>query len=207
MKNRTLAALAALICFAWAGAAAAAPLVFDFKDPKGVNSASFRMDATLEAISGTANGITGMVTFDPDNPGATTGSITVTTASMHVPNPTMDGHMHTPAWLDAAKYPEIKFVETSLENVKTTDNSTTADAHGALTIKGITKDVTVPVKLSYYKDRLSERIPNVAGDVLMLRARFTISRSDFGIQAHQKESVVSDEIEINLDLAGACKHD
>ena len=48
-----------------ASAALAAPQTFDFKDPKGVNNAVFKLDAPLEAINGTANGISGTVTFDP----------------------------------------------------------------------------------------------------------------------------------------------
>jgi len=201
MNARFLGALAGVFCV-WG--AFAAPMTFDFKDPKGVNSATFHLDGMLEAISGTANGISGTVSFDPDNPGATTGSITVTTASMHVPNTMMDGHMHSPMWLDAAKYPEIKFVTGKLENVNSTDNGITADAHGTLTIKGISKEITAPVRLTYLKDKLGERIPNAHGDILMLRSHFTIHRSDFNIQAHKNEAVVSDGIEIGLTLSGSC---
>jgi polyisoprenoid-binding protein YceI len=184
--------------------AIAAPMTFDFKDPKGVNAATFHMDGMLEAISGNANGISGTVTFDPDNPAATTGSIIVTTASLHVPNTTMDGHMHSPAWLDAAKYPDIKFVAAKLENINTSDGVTSADASGTLTIKGISKEMTAPIKLTYLKDKLGERIPKMQGDILMLRAHFNVSRSDFNIQAHKNEAVVSDTIEINLTLSGSC---
>ncbi len=199
MNARFLSALAGVLCV-WR--ASAAPMTFDFKDPKGVNSATFHMDGMLEAISGTANGVSGTVSFDPDNPAATTGSITVTTASMHVPNTMMDGHMHGPMWLDAAKYPEIKFAATKLENVNTSGNVTTADAHGTLTIKGISKELTVPIKLTYLKDKLGDRIPNARGDILMLRSHFTIHRSDFNLQPHRNEAVVSDDIEIGLTLSG-----
>ena len=44
----------------------AAPQSFDFKDPKGVNNAVFKLDAPLESINGSANGITGTVSFDPE---------------------------------------------------------------------------------------------------------------------------------------------
>src|SRR6185295_16899303 len=80
----------------------AAPLTFDFKDPKGVNNAVFKLDAPLEAITGSANGISGTVTFDPANPGATKGKIVVAAETLQVPNTMMKGHLHSPMWMDVA---------------------------------------------------------------------------------------------------------
>jgi polyisoprenoid-binding protein YceI len=64
------------------GAVLAATQTFDFKDPKGVNNAVFKLDAPLEAISGNATGISGTVSFDPENPAATRGKIVVATSSL-----------------------------------------------------------------------------------------------------------------------------
>ena len=41
-----------IIPVALAAAAHAAPQTFDFKDPKGVNNVVFKLDAPLEAITG-----------------------------------------------------------------------------------------------------------------------------------------------------------
>ena len=183
-------------------AAIAAPLTFDFKDPKGVNNAVFKLDAPLEAINGSANGVSGFVTFDPANPGATKGKIQVASSTLHVPNPTMQQHMHGDQWMNVTKYPEITFEAAELKNVKTTGDNTTADAVGKLTIRGITKDVTVPVKLSYLKDKLSLRVPNMKGDLLVIRSNFKIKRSDYGINPGAPEDKVSDEIDLTLSIAG-----
>src|SRR5215468_2782822 len=104
----------------------AAPQQFDFKDPKGVNNAVFKLDAPLEAINGSANGISGTVTFDPANPAATKGKIVVASSSLHVGNPMMKEHLHGSNWLDVVKYPEISFVAKELKNAKTSNNATTA---------------------------------------------------------------------------------
>ncbi|HWD18500.1 MAG TPA: YceI family protein [Verrucomicrobiae bacterium] len=200
--NSQLLALCSALALAQA---AAAPMSFDFKDPKGVNNATFRLDAHLEAISGSANGVSGTVSFDPENPGATTGSIIVTTASLHVPNSMMDGILHSKGWLDAAGQPEIKFVADKLENVKTSGEKTTADAHGTFTLKGVSKEVTVPISLTYLKGKLGQRVPNMNGDLLVLRAQFMINRNDFAIHAHEDEDKVAPEIEVNLSIAGAAR--
>lgn len=185
------------------GGAGAAPQTFDFKDPKGVNNAVFKLDAPLEAISGSASGISGTVTYDPANPAATKGKITVSSGSVTVPNSMMNGHLHGNQWLDSTKYPEITFEAKALKNVKTQGDVTTANAVGTFTCKDVSREITVPVKLTYLKDKLDQRVPNMKGDLLVLRSEFTIKRSDFNINAHQSEDKVSDEIQLTLAIAGA----
>lgn len=184
-------------------AASAAPLTFDFKDPKGVNNAVFKLDAPLEAINGSANGVSGTVTFDPANPGATTGKIVVAASSLHVPNPMMKEHMHGEPWLDVAKNKEITFEAKSLGNVKAAGDNITADVAGTLSIRGVSKAVTVPVKFTYLKDKLGLRVPNQKGDLLVIRANFAVKRSDFGINPKAPEDKVSDTIDLTLSIAGA----
>jgi polyisoprenoid-binding protein YceI len=184
-------------------AAMAAPETFDFKDPKGVNNAVFKTDAPLESINGTATGISGTVTFDPENPAATKGKIVVAGSSLHVPNPTMQGHLQGAQWLDVTKHPEITFEAKSLKNVKTEGDTTTADATGTFTIKGVSKEITVPVKFTYLKDKLSDRFPSQKGDLLVIRSNFSIKRSDFNINPGKMEDKVSNTIELALSIAGA----
>jgi polyisoprenoid-binding protein YceI len=193
--------LLALACLS--SAALAAPETFDFKDPKGVNNAAFKLDAPLEALSGNATGISGTVTFDPAAPGATKGKIVVASTSMHVGNPMQQQHMLSDKWMDAAKFPEISFEAKELKNVKTSGDATTADVTGTFTLKGISKEITVPVKFTYLKDKLSQRVPNQKGDLLVIRSSFNIKRSGFGIMPGQMEEKVSDTIELTLSIAGA----
>jgi polyisoprenoid-binding protein YceI len=181
----------------------AAPLAFDFKDPKGVNNAVFKLDAPLESINGSASGITGTLNFDPENPGATTGKIVVAAESLTVPNPMQKEHLHGANWLDVTKYPEISFEAKSLANVKTDGDTTTADVTGTFSLHGVEKEITVPVKFTYLKDKLSARVPNLKGDLLVVRANFNINREDFNIQKGQYEDKVSTTIDLSLSIAGA----
>ena len=188
-------------------AAGAEPENFDFKDPKGVNNVVFQTDAPLESINGTATEIAGAVNFDPAHPESLKGKIVVKAASLHVPNATMQGHLQGAMWLDVAKYPDITFEALKVENVKTTDNATTADVTGAMTLHGVSKEISAKdVKITFLKDKLSDRYPALKGDLLVIRAKFVIKRSDFGINKGQMEDKVSDEIQLDLKIAGQSPH-
>ena len=195
--------IASLLAVGVASVALAAPQSFDFKDAKGVNNVQFLLDAPLEPISGSASGISGSVSFDAANPGATKGKIVVAANSLFVPNSMMKDHMHGKDWLDVANNKEITFEAKELKNVKTTGNDTTADAVGTFTLKGVTKDITVPVKLTYLKDMLGKRMQNAKGDLLVIRAKFSIKRSEFNIQPGKNEDKVANDIELTLSIAGA----
>jgi polyisoprenoid-binding protein YceI len=201
MKKTLLTTLASL---ASAVLLSAAPTSFDFKDPKGVNAIQFHLDSVLEPISGTASGITGTVSFDPAAPAATSGKILVAAKSLTVPNATMTEHLHGNNWLDVAANPEISFELTKLENVSTKGNDTIGTAVGKFTLKGVTKDIAVPVRLTYLADALEKRTrPGNKGDLLVIRGEFTINRGDFGLQPGKNEDKVNPEIKLSLGIVGS----
>jgi polyisoprenoid-binding protein YceI len=203
MNKNTLARLILLTVTA-AGTALAAPLSFDFKDPKGVNAIQFHLDSLLEPISGTAGGVTGNVTFDPANPAATTGRIAVAAASLTVSNTMMTEHLQSDKWLDVAVNPTITFELTGLTDVKTTGTTTSATATGKFTLKGVTKEISVPVKLTHLVGAFGKRLnkPELGGDLLVIRGEFTINRGDYGIQPGKNEDKVNPEIQLTLAIVG-----
>jgi polyisoprenoid-binding protein YceI len=184
--------------------AVATPAQFDFKDPKGINNVSFQLDAPLESVSGNASGVSGSVTYDSDSPASLKGKIVVATASMKVPNTMQNGHLLGKDWMDAEKFPEIAFEVEKVENLKPKGNATSADVTGKMTIKGVTKTMTVPVTLTYLKDKIKDRggFPGKNGDILVVRSEFTVKRGDFGINTGKMEEKVANDIAIKLSLAG-----
>jgi polyisoprenoid-binding protein YceI len=198
------ALIASLLTVAAAGFLSAAPQSFDFKDPKGVNAIQFHLDSLLEPISGTAGGVTGTVSFDAANPAATTGKIVVATNSLTVSNAMMTDHLRSEMWLDAAANPEITFELTKLANVKTSGNETTATATGKFTLKGVTKEISVPVKLTYLAGAYGKRLnkPELGGDLLVIRGEFKIVRGEYGIQPGKNEDKVNPEIQLSFGIVG-----
>ena len=91
-------------------------IAFDFKDPKNVNNIIFQMDAPLESINGSADGISGKVLFDPKNPASTKGKIVLEAKSLHVGNPVLKEHMLGKDWLHVEKFPMITFNLNQLKN-------------------------------------------------------------------------------------------
>jgi len=183
----------------------AAPRSFDFKDPKGVNNVQFKLDAPLESITGTATGISGLIAFDPANPGSTTGRITLDAASLTVGNPLMAEHLRGEQWLDVARHPQIVFEALAVEGVRPEGAQIVANIRGSLTVKGVTREVTVPVSFTYLAGKLGARVgdPKVQGDLLVLRTTFNINRSEFGIQAGEMTDKVAETIHLSLSIAGA----
>jgi polyisoprenoid-binding protein YceI len=198
------------LLFTYAILCAGAPLLkaevktYDFEDPKGVNNVSFLLDAPLESISGNAKGVSGIVTFDSENPNAVSGTITIETASLTATNNKLQEHMLGKGWLDAASHPAITFVAKSISKVEELKDGFKAQLAGDFTLKGVAKELTVPVTFTYLPDMLGKRSNGaMEGDLLVLRSTFTIKRSDYGIKPGQNLDKVADEIELRLAIAGA----
>ena len=198
------------ILFSYTMLCAALPLLqaevktYDFEDPKGINNVSFLLDAPLESISGNAKGVSGIVTFDSANPKAVSGTITIETASLTSTNNKLQEHMLGKGWLDASSHPTITFVAKSVSMVEELKDGFKAQLTGDFTLKGVTKELTVPVTFTYLPDMLGKRSNgSTEGDLLVLRSTFTIKRSDYGIKPGQNLDKVAEEIELRLAIAGA----
>jgi len=188
-----------------ASSALAASQEFNFKDPKSVNSVSFFLDSVVEPIMGVAAGISGTVTFDSADPKAMTGKIVVDAASLHMENKGMKDTLHGPDWLDVKKHPRIEFTFKKVTDVQSGgENVFAMTVVGDLSCKGVTKEITVPVKATYLPGKLGERTRGQSGDLMVLRSNFVIKRSDFGIKAGEGGMVVAEEIELRVSIAGGC---
>ena len=179
------------------------PKTFDFKDPKGVNSVIFQLDALLESINGSAGGIFGEVSFDPKNPKSTTGSIILDASSLRVDNPILQEHMHGKDWLNIERFPKIEFSFANLKKSQKSGRSLNAIADGKMTIRNVTLKMPIPVEITYLPEMLEKR-NKVPGDLLVVRSNFVVKRDQFGIKPGEYLDKVANDIEISINLAGAC---
>lgn len=203
MINQTLRSIA------FAGftiiSAVAAPQTFDFKDPKGVNAIQFTLDSVLEPIAGTASDVEGKVTFDAADVATTKGKIEVEAKSLKTSNATMTEHLLSAGWIDAEQHKDIAFEFAKLDDVKSTgDNKWSATANGKFSLKGVTKDVSIPVTLTLLPGAFGKRLnkPELPGDLLVVRGAFSINRGDYGIKPGQNEDKVAPVIQLTFALVG-----
>lgn len=178
---------------------------FDFKDPKGVNSISIKLDSPLEPINGIASGLSGKVSFDGKDGKSLKGEISLAVDSLRMPNDKMSEVVKSEAWLDLAKNPNIKVTLKEVTESKAgSDNEFILKVKSEVEIKGITKEMVIEIKATYLKDKLGERVQKQKGDLLVLRTNFTVKRDDFKIKAGEMLSVIANDIEISANITGSC---
>ena len=179
---------------------------FNFEDKNGRNQVTFFSTTPLEDINGTANGIGGTVTFDVDNFAKTLkGKLTVQVASMNTGIELRNHHLQSPNWLDAANYPEISFEIKSVSDVKhTADNKLEFNVKGDFTLHGITKEVIANADATYLdeNEQTKKRAP---GDLLGVRAKFTVILSDYGVDNTIIGNKVSERIDVGVSVVGSNK--
>lgn len=190
-----------------AGVAGTSALTFDFKDPKGVSGLTVTIDSELEPLSGHANGVSGNVVFDPSNPAASSGTITVEANSLMVGSEAMTAAMRQDWCLDTNRYKTITFKVLKIDRVKgSAAKGWNAMVTGAFSLHGVTKTITVPVQARHLPGAIKLRggMEGVQGDLLAIRSKFSILRKDYGIAKDLTETVLGNKVDIQLAFMGVC---
>jgi polyisoprenoid-binding protein YceI len=96
--------------------------------------------AMIAKVRGAFNEVSGTATIDGADPAASSLNVTIAAGSVDTRDANRDGHLASPDFFDVATYPTITFVATGFEVV----DEETVEVTGDLTIKGVTKPVTIP---------------------------------------------------------------
>lgn len=95
--------------------------------------------AMVTTVRGDFTDFDGTAHVDAETPASSRVDLTIRTASINTASADRDGHLRSGDFFDAEAHPEITFVSTSVER-DGTDWTITGD----LTIKGISRPVTIP---------------------------------------------------------------
>ncbi len=144
-------------------------------------------------IYGTFKDWDGSFSFDAKNPEASKIDVTLKTTSVDTNHAERDKHIRTADFLDVAKFPEAKFVSTS---VKSTGEGK-ADVTGDLTLHGVTKPVVIKATF------LGEGKDPWGGYRAGFEGTTTIKLKDFNIQKDLGPK--SQELELQISFEGVKK--
>lgn len=181
---------------------------FVVDDPMGRNTVQALSRAPLETILVRSAQVTGEIELDADNvlnrPRVT---FQVPVDSLDAGIPLMSEVLRSERWLDAAKFPLIRFTLTRLTSPAAPAGlkdgaPLTVEGEGTLELHGGAKPVAVRAEVAWLKASpdTARRLP---GDLLRVRARFEVALPAFGIEAHlapQTVGKVVGTLPIEVDL-------
>lgn len=145
-------------------------------------------------VSGSFNEFTVDATTEGEDFTKSEVSFSAKAASVNTNSEQRDGHLRSPEFFDAEKFPELKFKATKYERVSGDDYK----LHGDLTIRDVTKNISLNVEFGgIQKDPWGN-----------MKAGFTITgkinRKDFGLTWNAALEtggvMVSDEVRINCEI-------
>ncbi|HZN04679.1 MAG TPA: YceI family protein [Candidatus Polarisedimenticolia bacterium] len=136
----------------------------------------------------------GTIVYDTQDLSKSTVTVSIDTASIDTEEPKRDAHLKSPDFFDAEKHPKITFVSSKV----TPAGDKKVKVDGTLTIRGVSKPVTLDV------DLLGTGPDGWGGVRSGFEARTKINRQDFGVAWNKVVegggSVLSDEVDIVLNV-------
>ncbi len=127
--------------------------------------------AMVTKVRGSFNEFEGSGYFDAENPSASHLQLSIQAASIDTRNADRDGHLKSNDFFDMETYPTITFVSTAVEQVDAENYRVTGD----LTIKGVTKPVTVDFE---YTGSAVDPFNNTR---IGLEGKTVVNRKDWGV--------------------------
>ncbi|KRB42536.1 YceI family protein [Phenylobacterium sp. Root700] len=131
----------------------------------------------------------GELTLDPKNPAAASVTIEIPISNLATTSAGLTKHLHAADFFDSAKYPTATFRST-----KVVVDGQTAKITGDLTLRGVTKPVTLDARLTGAGPNPMSKAQTVG-----FHASAVIKRSDFGMT--YIVPVVSDAVDLQIEAA------
>lgn len=188
MLKKTFAALV-LGSMVFAGQAAAADYVIDREGQHAfVNFKASHLGYSW--LWGTFKDFEGSFSFDAAQPEASKVKVTLKTASLDSNHAERDKHLRSKDFFHVDEYPEATFRSTRVE---IGDDGDEADVTGELTLRGVTREVTLDVELHGYGD------DPWGGYRMGFDAETEISMKDFGFPTDLGPATDKVKLEISVE--------
>lgn len=142
---------------------------------------NYSITFSIDDAAGIFKDFKGTIVFDEQNPAASKFDVTIDVASVNTGNALQNKHVKSDEWLDATKYPQIRF--TSQRLVRT---ATGYQVTGDLEMHGVKKPLTIPFTFKH----------TATGG--LFAGTFNINRSDFRIGKPGGD--VSDQIKLEVSV-------
>lgn len=186
----------ALASLGLAAAAGSALATETYSFDKGHTEIIFKWDHVgLTTQSGEFRDFDGTVVIDRANIENSKVDVVIRTASVETGVSALDDHLKSADFFEVEKFPEMTFKSTSIKQTGVNRGAVTGD----LTIKDVTRPVTLDIRLNYEGDHpLAPFIEAYAGaPYVAFSGRTEIVRSDFGVA--YAAPLTSDRIEIVIE--------
>src|SRR5665213_2420290 len=142
----------------------------------------------ISNVPGEFDKFDGQIIYSPTDLANSKANITIDVSSINTHIAKRDAHLNSPDFFDSAKFPKITFVSTKFTPTAITGN---------LTMKGVTKEVTIPVTISGPVDMMGHQAIGITGSVI-------INRQDYGINWNktldQGGLAVSNDVVITISI-------
>jgi len=148
----------------------------------------------VSKVRGRFTKYSGTLAIDDADLTRSTVEATIDAASIDTGTPQRDGHLRSPDFLDAERFPELRFRSTRVEKV----GGDRFRVVGALTIRDVTREVALDVE---YGGRAKDPWGNERAGFV---ARTSFDRKDFGLHWNQVLEaggvLVGDRVDIDLEV-------
>ncbi len=159
---------------------------------------NFSVNHFFTPVNGTFDEFDIDLAYDAGNPTASRVRVTIPVGSINTRNERRDGHLLSADFFGADDHGEITFESTS---VKAADDGSLI-ATGPLTIKGISREVELPITLLGIKDIPAEMQEMLGGAkrIASFKASTTLDRGDYevGTGSWAADVVVGSDVDVEI---------
>jgi polyisoprenoid-binding protein YceI len=164
-------------------------------DPAHTRIGFVARHAMVTKVRGAFNEFDGTAVFDAADPAATAVTVRIKAASIDTRNAQRDAHLRGNDFLAMETHPEITFVSTAFRQ----HGDGTFDLTGDLTIRGITRSVTIPFA---FEGTATDPFGNLR---VGFEGTVTISRKDWGVSWNAALEaggvLVSDKVQLEFEVS------